>query len=97
MTMVTRDEDFEALLGGQDSGSFDTEAKASGGSGWFKRKKKGILTETKDKADAPEGLWSKCPNCKYTCTISELKENLSVCPKCDYHHRKRHKVSEWTS
>ena len=78
MTMVTRDEDFDAFLGGQDSGTYDTEAKASGGAGWFKRKKKGILTETKDKADAPEGLWSKCPNCKYTCTISELKENLSV-------------------
>lgn len=86
ITMVTRDEDFDAFLGGQESNSLDTEPKASG-SGWFRRKKKGILTETKDKADAPEGLWSKCPNCKYTCTISELKENLSVCPKCDYHHR----------
>jgi acetyl-CoA carboxylase carboxyl transferase subunit beta len=86
MTM-TRDEDFEALLGGQEPAGSGSTAKASSGSGWFKRKKKGILTETKDKADAPEGLWSKCPNCKYTCTISELKENLSVCPKCDYHHR----------
>lgn len=86
LTMVTRDEDFDAFLGGQESNSLGTESKSSG-SGWFRRKKKGILTETKDKADAPEGLWSKCPNCKYTCTISELKENLSVCPKCDYHHR----------
>ncbi len=81
---MTSNEDFEALLGGQETGNADAK---SGGSGWFKRKKKGILTETKDKADAPEGLWSKCPSCKYTCTISELKENLSVCPKCEYHHR----------
>jgi acetyl-CoA carboxylase carboxyl transferase subunit beta len=85
MTM-TRDEDFEALLGGQETAA-GAESTTKSSSGWFKRKKKGILTETKDKADAPEGLWSKCPNCKYTCTISELKENLSVCPKCDYHHR----------
>ncbi len=84
MTM-TRDEDFEALLGGQEANAQGSNTKSSGS--WFKRNKKGILTETKDKADAPEGLWSKCPNCKYTCTISELKENLSVCPKCEYHHR----------
>ncbi len=84
---VAKDEDFEALLGGEESAGSGTVLRAASGSGWFKRKKKGILTETKDKADAPEGLWSKCPNCKYTCTISELKENLSVCPKCSYHHR----------
>ena len=35
----------------------------------------------------PEGLWSKCPECHYICTTSELKENLYVCPKCNYHHR----------
>lgn len=85
MTM-TRDEDFEALLGGQELPAPESGTRTSS-SKWFKRKKKGILTETKDKADAPEGLWSKCPNCKYTCTISELRENLSVCPKCGYHHR----------
>ncbi|MEP7164119.1 MAG: acetyl-CoA carboxylase, carboxyltransferase subunit beta, partial [Ferruginibacter sp.] len=45
------------------------------------------LTSTKDKKDAPEGLWAKCPSCKYTCTISELSENKFVCPKCDFHHR----------
>jgi acetyl-CoA carboxylase carboxyl transferase subunit beta len=74
-------EDFDAQLAGDAN---EPQAKTAG---WFKRKKKGILTETKDKADAPEGLWSKCPNCKYTCTIAELKENLYVCSKCDYHHR----------
>jgi acetyl-CoA carboxylase carboxyl transferase subunit beta len=74
-------EDFDEQLGGAIDEQMQKEL------GWFKRKKKGILTETKDKADAPEGLWIKCPNCKYTCTITELDEHLFVCPKCDYHHR----------
>lgn len=55
--------------------------------GWFKRKNKGILTTTAEKRDAPDGLWVKCPNCKYTSTVLDLRENLYVCPKCDYHHR----------
>lgn len=74
-------EDFSANLAGEESTS--EEAKQN----WFKRMKKGILTSTKDKKDAPEGLWAKCPNCKYTCTISELSENKFCCPKCEYHHR----------
>ena len=77
-----KDEDFEVNLTGEDENS-PGETKAS----WFKRMKKGILTSTKDKKDAPEGLWAKCPNCKYTCPISELGENKFVCPKCEYHHR----------
>lgn len=76
---MIQEEDFDARLGGAD----ENMEKAS----WFRRIKKGILTSTKDKKDAPEGLWEKCPQCKYTCTISELAENKYVCPKCDYHHR----------
>ncbi|HEV2830586.1 MAG TPA: acetyl-CoA carboxylase, carboxyltransferase subunit beta, partial [Hanamia sp.] len=41
----------------------------------------------KDKKEAPDGLWTKCPQCRYTCTVTELRENLFVCPKCEYHHR----------
>ncbi|HPH86234.1 MAG TPA: acetyl-CoA carboxylase, carboxyltransferase subunit beta [Ferruginibacter sp.] len=78
---MRQDEDFDANLAGEEGVS--EEIKKS----WFKRIKKGILTSTKDKKDAPEGLWSKCPNCKYTCTISELGESKYVCPKCEYHHR----------
>ena len=74
-------EDFSSFFGGEEDEPREKEQ------GWFKRKRKGILTATKDKADAPEGLWSKCPSCKYTCTVNELKENLFVCTKCDYHHR----------
>lgn len=55
--------------------------------GWFRRARKGILTTTSEKKDVPEGLWTKCPQCKFTATIPELKDNLFVCPKCTYHHR----------
>ena len=78
---MKQEEDFDASLAGEDAGSVHHK------SSWFKRIKKGILTSTKDKKDAPEGLWEKCPRCKYTCTISELSENNFVCPKCEYHHR----------
>lgn len=78
---MKEEEDFDVNLTGEEGTSEETKKS------WFKRIKKGILTSTKDKKDAPEGLWSKCPNCKYTCTISELGENQFVCPKCDYHHR----------
>jgi len=54
---------------------------------WFKRIKKGIQTSTAEKKEVPEGLWTKCPQCKYTCTMLELRENWFVCPQCHYHHR----------
>jgi acetyl-CoA carboxylase carboxyl transferase subunit beta len=74
-------EDFDASLAGEEDNTGGTKPS------WFKRIKKGILTSTKDKKDAPEGLWAKCPSCKYTCTIAELRENKFVCLKCEYHHR----------
>jgi acetyl-CoA carboxylase carboxyl transferase subunit beta len=77
---MKKEEDFEALLAGG-------EANVTHKSNWFKRIKKGILTSTKDKKDAPEGLWEKCPECKHTCTVSDLEENLFVCPQCEHHHR----------
>lgn len=75
------DDDIDSKLGGDESLA-DAEK-----SSWFRRKKQGILTDTKDKKDAPEGLWAKCPSCNYIGTIDELSENKFVCPKCDYHHR----------
>lgn len=54
---------------------------------WFRRIKKNITTSTKDKKETPDGLWTKCPKCRYTGTTAELEENLSVCPQCSYHHR----------
>ncbi len=78
---LKREEDFNNQL----SGSFPEQEATS--NSWFKRRKKGISTSTAEKKEVPDGLWTMCPSCKYTCTTVELKENLSVCPKCDYHHR----------
>lgn len=77
---MRKEEDFDANLAGD-------EAKSDNKSSWFKRIKKGILTSTADKKETPEGLWSKCPDCGYICTVNELREHLFVCPKCQYHHR----------
>jgi acetyl-CoA carboxylase carboxyl transferase subunit beta len=78
---MKQEEDFDANLAGEDGEAEETKRR------WFRRIKKGITTSTKDKKEAPDGLWTKCPTCKLTCTITELRENLFVCPKCEYHHR----------
>ncbi|HMF73733.1 MAG TPA: acetyl-CoA carboxylase, carboxyltransferase subunit beta [Flavitalea sp.] len=78
---MRKDEDFEANLAGEEGNSEETKTS------WFKRIKKGILTSTAEKKETPEGLWAKCPEDNYICTVTELRENLFVCPKCNYHHR----------
>lgn len=78
---MKQEEDFDASLAGDDDER--EENKRS----WFRRRNKGITTSTKDKKEAPDGLWTKCPACRYTCTASELRENKFVCPKCEFHHR----------
>src|SRR6478609_1978962 len=78
---MKQDEDFDANLAGEEGHSEETRTS------WFKRIKKGILTSTAEKKETPEGLWSKCPDCGYICTVTELREHLFVCPKCAYHHR----------
>lgn len=54
---------------------------------WFKREKAGIRTETKEKIEAPDGLWVKCPACKKPTHIKELILNSHVCPFCAYHYK----------
>lgn len=75
------EEDFDANLAGNNP-EVDSQKNS-----WFKRKKRGILTSTKEKKDAPEGLWSKCPSCNHIGTIEDLSENSFVCMKCEHHHR----------
>ena len=75
------EEDIDARLAG------DEIVSNAEKSSWFRRKKQGILTSTKDKKDAPEGLWAKCPVCNHIETIDDLEENKYVCSKCDHHHR----------
>lgn len=52
---------------------------------WWNRNKEGIQTSTEDKKEAPDGLWFKCPECKTTLPAKVHKENLSLCPKCEFH------------
>jgi acetyl-CoA carboxylase carboxyl transferase subunit beta len=54
---------------------------------WWKRIREGITTTTREKKEAPDGLWFKCPNCKATITNKELVANLSICTQCGYHDR----------
>lgn len=74
-------EDLDLHLSGEDPKS--AESKSS----WFRRKKKGISTDTSEKKETPEGMWTKCPRCNFICTHTELEESQFVCPKCNYHHR----------
>jgi len=74
-------EDFDANLAGEEGKTEETKTS------WFKRLKKGVTTPSSEKKEAPEGLWTKCPDCNYICTISDLREQLFVCSKCNFHHR----------
>lgn len=77
---MKQEEDFDNSLTGDSDANDDKKS-------WFRRMKKNITTSTKDKKETPDGLWTKCPQCRYTCTITDLQENNFVCPKCNYHHR----------
>ena len=39
------------------------------------------------KKSVPDGLWHKCPSCQAVLYHADLEKNLSVCPKCNHHHR----------
>ncbi|MFZ9045044.1 MAG: acetyl-CoA carboxylase, carboxyltransferase subunit beta [Cyclobacteriaceae bacterium] len=53
---------------------------------WFNRQDKGIQTPTKEKKEAPDGLWYKTPNGSII-HMRELKNNAYVCPDDDHHVR----------
>lgn len=38
------------------------------------------------KKDVPEGIMTKCPNCKKIMYSKELQKNLKICFNCDYHY-----------
>ena len=57
--------------------------------GWFQKllPPKIKRREGEDKRTVPEGLWFKCPDCQAVLYHADLEKNLSVCPKCNHHHR----------
>ena len=55
---------------------------------WLKRERTGIKAEVKpERADMPEGLWTKCDGCGEALFQTVLEQNLWTCPHCDHHFR----------
>lgn len=55
----------------------------------FKRNKDGkeATIPSKSAKDVPEGLMTKCPECKEITLTKDLEKNNKVCPKCDHHFK----------
>lgn len=51
-----------------------------------KKKKYATIPSEAAKQDVPEGIMTKCPNCKKIMYTKELTKNLKVCLHCAYHH-----------
>jgi acetyl-CoA carboxylase carboxyl transferase subunit beta len=54
---------------------------------WFKKAKTPLAQSDGKKVRVPEGLWTKCQNCRETLYSKDLEKNLNVCPKCSHHFR----------
>jgi acetyl-CoA carboxylase carboxyl transferase subunit beta len=54
---------------------------------FMKNKKRRPITIPSDdvKNDVPEGIMTKCPECKNIILTKDLMKTLKVCPKCDHH------------
>jgi acetyl-CoA carboxylase carboxyl transferase subunit beta len=58
------------------------------GMSWLKRERTGIKpTSRPERADVPEGLWTKCDGCGEALFQTVLDENLWTCPHCGHHFR----------
>ncbi len=44
-----------------------------------------VSTDAKKK-DIPQGLWDKCKKCGETVYVKQKKENMEICPFCNYHY-----------
>jgi acetyl-CoA carboxylase carboxyl transferase subunit beta len=54
---------------------------------WFRKEKAAIAQSNGKKVRVPEGLMTKCQNCRETLYSKDLENNLNVCPKCSHHFR----------
>ncbi|MCH9648564.1 MAG: acetyl-CoA carboxylase, carboxyltransferase subunit beta [Deltaproteobacteria bacterium] len=55
---------------------------------WFKKAKKPkAIRHDRPRSKVPEGLWTKCPQCREVVYSREVEANGDVCPKCSYHFR----------
>ncbi|MBD8068955.1 acetyl-CoA carboxylase, carboxyltransferase subunit beta [Bacillus sp. PS06] len=53
---------------------------------FVKKKKYAAIPSEHAKQDVPEGIMTKCSNCKKIMYTKELVKNLKVCMNCDHHH-----------
>ncbi|MCM3711742.1 acetyl-CoA carboxylase, carboxyltransferase subunit beta [Sporosarcina luteola] len=54
----------------------------------FTKKKQAITIPSADaKNDVPEGIMTKCPDCKQIILTKDLIKTAKVCPKCDHHFK----------
>ncbi|KIL43826.1 acetyl-CoA carboxylase, carboxyltransferase subunit beta [Jeotgalibacillus soli] len=51
-----------------------------------KKKKYATIPSENAKHDVPEGIMTKCPNCKKIMYTKELVKNEKVCSHCGFHH-----------
>ena len=54
---------------------------------WFKKGKGTPKKSDGKKVRVPEGLMTKCQNCRETLYSKDLENNHNVCPKCSHHFR----------
>ncbi|WP_432358134.1 acetyl-CoA carboxylase, carboxyltransferase subunit beta [Sporosarcina sp. UB5] len=55
---------------------------------FFTKKKQAITIPSADaKNDVPEGIMTKCPDCKQIILTKDLMKTAKVCPKCDHHFK----------
>jgi len=55
---------------------------------FFTKKKQAITIPSADaKNDVPEGIMTKCPECKQIILTKDLMKTVKVCPKCDHHFK----------
>lgn len=47
------------------------------------------VSDGNDKKDIPEGLMTKCTNCKTIYISKEIEKNLNVCLNCDHHYQQK--------
>lgn len=52
-----------------------------------KKKKYATIPSEAAKQDVPEGIMTKCPNCKKIMYTKELNKNCKVCFQCGFHHQ----------
>mgnify|MGYP005838407275 CR=1 FL=1 len=54
---------------------------------FVKKKKYASIPSEQAKQDVPEGIMTKCPQCKKIMYTKELNKNFRVCVNCDHHHQ----------